>query len=217
MRTHALMILGLSVLGACAQWTPVDDGGTTCTECKCPAPPDLLLPTPKCDAAKGLPGENLICFDFSSIGDQTLTTPPPPQLSGWDFEKFDKSCWQILNGKLQVKNFSTFMGNCGFLMLGVKPSDYQKYNSFTLSVVQTLVIDKQQQAALVYLGTDLDPRLVDATTGTQPRQQRIYAINKTALPNGTSYAYQPLFKLASGITIGLAGWQIESIAINASP
>ena len=64
------------------------------------------------------------------------------------------------------------------------------------------------------MGLD-DPamRLVDWATGTLPRQQRIYSIAKPALPNGTSNAYQPLFKITSGITIGLPGWQIESIAI----
>lgn len=186
---------------------------------KTTTPPDMTV-VPKCAAAKGVPGDNLICFDFSSIPDQTLTTPPPTQLNGWDFEQFAKSCWQILNGKLQVKNFSAFMGNCGFLMPAIKPSDYQKYNAFTLSVIHRVDIsDVAGQSIQFMLGVDApSTRLVTQWTGKQSRQQTVIEMAKNDLPNGGTSMYQPLFKLSVPLSAGATaqGWQIESIAINGS-
>lgn len=217
MRTQVPMLLCLALLGACREAVEsVPEGFCAQVDLKVPDK-DMALPSPKCPAAKGLAGDNLLCFDFSSLGDQTLTTPPPSQLNGWDFEQFAKSCWQILGGKLQVKSFASFTGSCGFLMPALLPSDYQKYNTFTLAIVQTLDINSSQQRMQVLMGLD-DPvtRLVDWATGSQPHQQRIYSLAKNALPNGGSNSYQPLFKLTSSLAGGATGWQIESIAINAT-
>lgn len=40
----------------------------------------------RCAAAKGIPGANLICVDFSTIQDGVIGTPPPTKLARWDFD-----------------------------------------------------------------------------------------------------------------------------------
>lgn len=180
------------------------DGGS------CPKLPDMgVPPTQTCKAAQGLAGEVKICVDFNQATLADLSG------KGWDFDKFDKSCWEIANGKLQIKNFSTFMSSCGFLMPALSASDYQKYGSFTLAVAQTVDLNAQQQRAQVLLGLDdPDSRLLTQITGRQPRHQWVQTIAKTALPNGGGNQYQPLFKLTSGaFGSGYQGWQIESIAV----
>ena len=175
----------------------------------------------KCAAAKWLAGDNLFCVDFSSVGDQVLTTPPPPQLPGWNFEKFDKNCWQILSGKLQINtaNFLTYMGTCGFLMPALTSGQYQQYNSFTLAVVQTVDVNATVQGAYIYLGSDVLKQQMWYAAGTYPKIVTSLQIARTALPNGGTGMYQPLFKLsAPGIAGGTAqGWQIESIAVMGNP
>lgn len=184
------------------------DGG------KCPGTPDLASPAAKCAAAKGLEGENLLCVDFSALPNQVLGSPPPSQLNGWDFNS-PPNCWEIANGKLQVKNFSTFMSSCGFLLPALSPSDYQKYNSFTLAVVQKIHLESTLQQAQVMLGGDDDQRrLLDWMTGKQPRKQWTQTIAKADLPPLAAGMFQPLFKLTSNIMGGgFQGWQIESIAV----
>lgn len=221
MRLRLLAVVSVPALVACSatDWNEITDGGTSSTDQKCSAAADLAPATAKCAAAKGLTGDNLACVDFSSLPDQILTNPSPSQLTGWDFEKADKSCWQILNGKLQINKFSTFMSSCGFLMPGVQSADYAKYNTFTLSIVHTLDINTTKQSAYVYLSQDLPQQQVWYTTGTYPKLVTTVQISKASLPNGGSGTYQPLFKITSsaGFGTGYQGWQIESIAVNASP
>jgi hypothetical protein len=174
---------------------------------------------PKCRAANGLAGDNLVCVDFSSVPDQVLVSPPPAQLAGWDFEKADKGCWQIASGKLQVKDFGNFKSTCGFLMPAVGASDFQKYSGFMLSVVHTVDVNATKQITNIYLGLPIAAQQIWFTTGTYPRQRNVFEIAKAAVPNGGSGTYQPLFQLVSSNTVGDAytGWQIESIAINGVP
>lgn len=213
--------VGALFLAGCIGFEPYDDGGV----CK---PVDMkgdlqdLPPTkPKCAAAKGLAGDNLLCVDFSSVGDLVLTTPPPPQLPGWNFEKFDKNCWQVLSGKLQVNttSFPTYMGTCGFLMPPLAPNQYTQYTSFTLAVVQTVDVNATVQGAYIYLGSDVPKQQMWYTAGTYPKIVTTLQIAKTALPNGGTGTYQPLFKLSAPSIAGgtVQGWQIESIAVMANP
>ena len=174
---------------------------------------DLPPPTPACAAAQGLPGDNLLCVDFDK-----LPSLSDSKLMGWDFTTMGGNCWELLGGKLQVRSFSTFMGSCGFLLPPLSSADYQKYASFTLSIVQTLDINKQKQSAYIYLGLDQDTQQLWFDTGTYPKRRTTVELTKSALPNGGSGSYQPLFKLTSGAMVGSvnAGWQIESISINGS-
>lgn len=218
MRASLLLSVSLSLLAGCRQGVEISDGFCEPLDLKTSTSMDMDMAMPaKCDAAKGLPDNNLLCIDFSSVPDQTLSNPPPQMLSGWDFNN-PPNCWEVAAGQLQIKGFSGFMSNCSFLLPAVKASDYTKYNRFTLAIVQSLDLNTTGQRAQIMMGLD-DPmdRLVDWATGKQAMQQRIYAIDKTALPNGGN-GYQPLFKIISSVMVGSTaqGWKIKSIAINAS-
>ena len=178
--------------------------------------PDLATSPPKCAAAKGLTGDAIVCVDFdklSGLSDQTV--------KDWNFTP-GGGCpgWEIATGKLQVKNFGGFVGTCSFTMplTDLAAAANQKYQSVTLAVVQRVDLNPVSQKAQMMLGLD-DPttRLIDETRGTQPTQQRVYAVQKVALPNGGGAAYQPLFKLTSGALYAGVGWQIESIAVMGNP
>jgi hypothetical protein len=220
------------MLIGCRLTADVDDGFTLVsnsqlTELGCSLPTDMGDMAPaasKCAAAQGLSGDVLgnFCFDFSSIGDQTLTTSPPQQLPGWSFgtDTMNNDCWELKSGKLQVKNFSGFASTCGFTMPAIAAADFNKYNSFTLSVLQTVDVNKQllRQSAAIYLGQAVDTQQLWLSTGTNPRQTNTVTVAKSALPNGGSGMYQALFQIISTASGGgYSGWQIESIAILGNP
>lgn len=169
-----------------------------------------------CAAAKGLSGINLVCVDFDQVAALT-----DQKLSGWDFTN-PMVCpgWVLSGGKLQVSNFGTFTSSCSFLLrpINLTDAEKQKYQNFTLSVVHTLDLNKQKQTAAIYLGAAQDTQQMWLGTGANPKQITTVTIAKAALPNGGGTTYQPLFKLASSVAAGgtAQGWQIESIAVNAS-
>lgn len=181
---------------------------------------DMTPPPPKCAAAKGLPGDNLICADFTSP--QTIVDLTA---AGWNFAStMSGTCagWTVANSKLQVTSFGTLAsGSCGFTLPALSASDYQKYSSFTLSVVQRVHIDENAgQTAQVMLGADApSTRLVTQWTGKGARQTSTMAMAKTDLPNGGTNTYQPWFKISSTTTAAgsFQGWLIESIAVNGIP
>ena len=182
------------------------DGGT---------PPDLAIPPPKCAAAKGLAGEALICVDADKSTLADLRT------QGWTGFKdgTGTDCWEIASGKLQVKNFGTFVGTCSFTMplTDLAAAANQKYQSITLAVVQTLDLNPAKQGASAYLGVRLPSQQIWYTTGTNPKTVTSLQIAKAALPNGGTSLYQPLFELTSALAGGATGWQIESIAVMGNP
>ncbi len=191
----------------------IPDGGVGCPALDASTTvPDLAVAPPKCAAAKGLQGDNLLCVDFKDV-------QMPSSLTGWNFncmQVFDS--WTTTGGKLQVNNFSTFMSTCSFTLPALSAADYQKYSSFTLSVVQRVHIDDMSgQTAQVMLGADAPAtRLITQWTGKGARQTSTLTITKADLPNGGTGAYQPLFKITSTTTAGgsFQGWLIESIAVN---
>lgn len=189
------------------------DGSTGCGPGDFSVPHDMST-APACAAAKGLSGVPIICTDFPTA--QTLVDLKGV---GWDFTSQCAAGWTVSNSNLQVNSFSTFASSCIFTTRPLTPSEYQKYSSFTLSVVQTVDLNDQQQSAQIFVGLDVPKRQVAASTGTNPRQRNIYEIVKTALPNGGNNNYQPLFKISSGAAAGglNQGWQIESIAVLGNP
>lgn len=208
MQISRLAILTLS-LAACPSWEPLDDAGTCPqTDMRTPNPADMVTPSPKCAAAEGLKGDNLLCVDFKDV--QMLSS-----LSGWDFATSCAALWTTTGGKLQINNFSTFMSTCSFTMPAVSAADYQKYSRFTLAVVHTVDINSTKQSAGIYLSAPVPAQAVAFTAGTYPRQQTTITIAKSALPNGGNNNYQPLFQITSTVAAGgtAQGWQIESIAI----
>jgi hypothetical protein len=221
MLSHHFSILLLSCLVGCSafqEYNPLLAQPTDGSTIKCPPSPDFAVPAAPCAAAKGLPGNNLFCVDFSSISDQMLGNQPlPQQLTNWSFNN-PPNCWEVQGGKLQVVNFSGFMSTCAFTMPMVSSADYGQYSSFILSLVQTVSISEAaSQQVQVMLGAN-DPlnRLMTQWTGKQARQQSIVEIGKSDLP-GDPGAYQPLFVFSATTTAGggYSGWNIESIAVNA--
>lgn len=192
--------------------TPLDDGGKPLT---CPPLPDLSTPAAKCAAAQGLGGTNLRCVDFG--GPNAVASLDALRNLGWVISKdmgTGQEQWEITAGKLDIKMFSSVMGSCQFTLPAVSSEDYKKYNSFTLSIIHSLDINKQKQSAAIYLGLDIDAQQIWYSTSTNSRQTTIIKIDKTALPNGGNNQYQPIFKLLSGAPSGgYTGWQIESIAL----
>ena len=81
MRGYRVIGLAFASLIGCRSFqdiTLIDDGGTTCPSIDANPPADMATPPPKCAAAKGLAGDNLLCVDFKDV--QTLSS-----LGGWDF------------------------------------------------------------------------------------------------------------------------------------
>lgn len=218
-----LLLITVAACGVGCKYDDVEllgDGGGTCT--KCPALPDLAPPPLKCSAAKGLSGDNLICVNFASIADQPLGASPPAPLTGWDFVS---NCggmnWGISSGKLQITSFDQFASTCGFMMptVNLNDADKQKYNSVTLSVLQRVDIVPSQQTAQASLGSPLPTRTFWSSTGKTEHQQLMISMSRSdPVPTAANGMYQYLFQLISGVKAGgtAQGWQIESIAVNAS-
>jgi hypothetical protein len=183
------------------------------------AMPDLAPPQPKCAAAKGLTGDALLCVDFdklSSLTDQAV--------AGWNFTGNCIAGWEIATGKLQVKNFGTFVGTCSFTMplTDLASPANQKYQSVTLAVVQRVDLnDKpaQLQTQQIMLGLDDPSRRIEFRTGSNPRQQNINAVSRGDLTAISGTSFQPLFKVTSSLASGATatGVQIESIAVMGNP
>lgn len=222
MDSKAIFIFSLVALAGCPYTHPIDDGGDRINDLKCQVQPDLAPSLLKCTAAKGLAGDNLLCIDFASIPDQPLGVSPPAKLVGWDFVT---NCggmnWEIANGKLQIKNFGVFAGTCSVNLptFDLKQPQYQQYNSVVLSVVQRLDTNDPNQTASMYLGLPISARAFWDKTGKRERQQLMISMNRSdPVPMAASQVYQYQLQIISGgMFSGLQGWQIESVAINASP
>lgn len=209
-RLLPILLFSVGQLGCLAVNTEAPfDGGESCPhQDSGTMPPDMTTPPPKCAAAEGLRGDNVLCVDFKDVAALS-------GLAGWDFITIGGGCWETMSGKLQVKNFSTFMSTCGFTLPSLSTADYGKYSKFTLAVVQSIDLNKMRQTGAIYLSQALDQQQIWLGTGNNPRQQTVLTVAKTALPNGGNNMYQPLFQIASSTQVGLTamGWQIESIAI----
>jgi hypothetical protein len=214
-------MISFALLAGCVYTEPRPDVDLSCpsTDGK-PATADMAVAPPKCAAAKGLAGDNLLCVDFDKV-----TQLSDPALAGWSFTAvMSGTCtgWTVAGGKLQVTSFATLAnGSCGFTLPALSASDYQKYSSFTLSVVQRVHIDESSgQTVQIMMGADAPmTRLVTQWTGKGARQTSVMAMAKADLPNGGTNAYQPLLKINSTSTAGgtFQGWLLESIAVNGSP
>ena len=219
MRNSMRSVLCLLLFSACrTEVTEVTDAlcGNRDQGVDAAAPPDLAA---KCLAAKGLSGDNLVCVDFAkvpSLTDQALT--------GWDFvSNCGGNYWEIAVGKLQVKNFGTFANTCSFTMplINFNDADKTKYNTITLSVVHRIDLNDPDQEAQIWLDSDNPAtRIVWRATGRRDvaRQTTTFTIDKADLPATLrANGFKWLFKVSSQGVFSRNGWQIESLAINASP
>ena len=185
----------------------------------CPAGPNMATAQPKCAAAKGLSGTNLLCVDFDKVASLTDAA-----LTGW---KFDAATpcpgWQISRGYLQVQNFGSFVGNCG---LTLPPIDYkaaanQSYQRVTLAIVHRVAMSDPAQKAQVFIDLDDPARLIHQTTskpGISTLTTTTLTVNKADLPMTLLSVYKFFLKAGSLTAVGgRQGWQIQSIAVNGLP
>lgn len=220
MKTLLVMVPGLilGLVGCSSDYANVTDpllgtrsdaGVCICSDAStmCPPVPDLKPAGPDCMAANGLHGTRLLCVDFDKS----------PDLSSWNFSMNGANGWSVQAGKLRfTSDFGNYMGAPLFYMPTI---DVQKYDTVILSVLHRIDISENAtQKALIMMGSD-DPinRLVDQSTGKQPRKQSIHLLARGAVPGGS---YQPLFKYVGNTgTAGstFTGWQIESIAVLGLP
>ena len=218
-----LLAIGAGVWGGCADAVNYDELHKYCSEEWKPdlggTLPDLSVVGPKCAAAKGLSGDAIVCVDFNTLANQTLTATPPAELPGWKFDA--TNCLEIAGGKLQVKNFGGFVGTCSFMMplVDLGALGNQKYSSVTLAVVQRVDLNASaspaQQTAKLLLGVDMANREFATVTGSSPAQQNVHVLSRTVIQTMTGGTnFQPLFKLTSGAAYPIGtGWQIESVAV----
>ncbi|MFO0572754.1 MAG: hypothetical protein U1A78_02050 [Polyangia bacterium] len=186
------------------------DGGG----CPNPTPPDLATSQPACKAAEGISGTPLICQDFAGVNAPTIA-----QLTqkGWNFDKAATGCWQI-QGSLNVKNFGSSTGSCA---LTLPEQDLTKTDknpkTITLSLVHKVDMVQYVQRGEIFLDQDFPSRLIHLVGG----EQKITSSVKTSLPvaRETLTGGKATFYLkASSENVSVRnGWQIESIAVIASP
>lgn len=227
MRTTAILLSTLCIMGCYGPETVSSDGGTDCVAKDATPVVDQAPPT-KCPAAKGLAGDNLgICVDFSSLPDQTLTSTPPPQLAGWSFGKdsSNNDCWEIQSGKLQIRNFDRFADTCRITLpqIDLNDADKQKYKAITLSIVQKIDLDIigsgfPSQLAQIYNGVVIQSLLLTQTSGTLPEQQFSLTLDKQNLPTVTPNVAKYIIQVQSGKANNTKqGLKISSIAVHATP
>lgn len=212
----ALMLL---TAGNCEGFTAYDLGAGSCTttDMRGVASDMTVAAQPKCAAAKGLSGDNLLCVDFDKV-----TQLADPALAGWNFNANMANCWQISGGVLSVSNFATFVGNCGLTLpsIDLKQAAYQKYQTVTLALVHKVDVNDMNQLAQVFLNLDTPPRLINESTGIQgiPAQTVLtLTVAKADLPLTLNNVYQFFLKASSSSVSGRQGWQISSIAVMGSP
>lgn len=216
MRFAAISLVCWLVLSSCSSYTDFPDGFNAHCDIKGGDAAKDMAQNPPCAAATDLSGTNLLCVDFRQVQDLISD----PKLANWDFTSQCAAGWSVNMGKLQIKGYTDFKGSCTFTMPPMKPSQYQAYSKFLLSVVHQIDFPEATQRAQIMLGIDdSSTRLIDQTTGKQPRKQWIHSIAKADLPPTTQGDFQPLFKILANASAGSSfnGWLIESIAINGVP
>ncbi len=220
MNIRTLFMLGALSLTGCpeAYFTEGYDHGCPSLDLTAPAV-DMAVAPPKCAAAKGLAGDNLLCVDFDKV-----TQLSDPALAGWNFTA-STPCpgWQISGGALQVQNFGTFMGSCGLTLppIDLKQADKQQYQKVTLSLLHRVDMSDPDQQAQVFLDVDSAARLAHQMTGRTGFPTLLtttVTISKADLPSALMSVYK-FFLKASALNVvgGRQGWQIQSIAVNGNP
>jgi hypothetical protein len=212
-----VLVLGSMLMAGCPYVEPRDDIDFACLD-NPPKPVTdmtMITPPPKCAAAAGLAGDNLLCVDFKDV--QTLGS-----LTGWTFSCVGGSSWGTMDGLLQVNNFGMFMDECTAKLptTNLNDADKQKYKALTLSLIHRIDLNDPEQKAQIFLNDSNDTtRLMYFATGKKnpSRQQTTITLDKADLPAMINNAPQWQFKLSSTLKVGRQGWQIESIAVNGKP
>lgn len=222
MRAGYAVVLSL-LIGGCTELRPQD--GYVCVPAdmmlNCQPTnqtmPDMLVAPPKCAAAAGLAGTNLLCVDFDKV-----TSLTDPALASWNFNANLTGCWQISAGALQVQNFAAFSGSCGVTLPSIdfKISANQSYQRATIAVVHKLDLSDPDQKAQIFLDLDDPARLIYQTTarpGIPAQATTVLTVNKSDLPMGLMSVYKFFLKVSALSPYPRQGWQIQSVAVNGSP
>lgn len=199
------------------------DGNSVGDMGKC-SPPDLAPAPAKCVAAKGLAGDNLFCVDFKDISSLA-------DLTTWNFKAAGATdCWDLANGVqsgkkvLLIKNFTNYMGDCAFTtpQIDLTASTNTKYSRLTLAIQQRVDVNPATanngpQFAQIFI--DNTSFLLNQSTNKQNPQQLVVSLDKGNLPTmpAGGYLFYVNFHAPYPGGGGNLGWEIESIAINASP
>jgi len=220
MTSTRLLMISLGFLAGCIYSEPRPDVDLACpsTDAKPSTSSDMAVAPPKCAAAAGLAGTNLLCVDFDKVTQLT-----DPALAGWNFNANMANCWQISGGYLQVQNFGSFMGNCGLTLppIDLKQSDKQQYQRVTLALLHRIDMSDPDQQAQIFLDVDSAARLAHQMTGKPGFPTLLtttVTVNKADVPGALMSVYK-FFLKASALNAlgGRQGWQIQSIAVNGSP
>lgn len=220
MTSTRLLMISLGFLAGCIYSEPRPDVDLACpsTDAKPSTSSDMAVAPPKCAAAAGLAGTNLLCVDFDKVTQLT-----DPALAGWNFNANMANCWQISGGSLQVQNFSSFSGACGLTLppLDFKQVDKLAYQRATLSILYRLDMTDPDQQAQVFMDTDNPIRLLHQMTGRPGMPTLVTAtmtVNKSDLAPTLLSVYKFFLKVnVANVVGGRQGWQIQSIAVNGSP
>jgi hypothetical protein len=207
------MLLLFLLLSACSRPHSLEDDLTDAFGC--PKPADMATPAPKCAAARGLGGDNLLCVDFKDV-------QMPSSLAGWDFTCTGGTFWTATSRLLEVNNFGSFNKDCTATLpaINLNDADKQKYKSLMLSVMHRIDLNETAQTAEIYLNSSTTPRRMWQLTGRKDvaRQRTVVEVDKADLPALVNNGPQWVLKIASSAAGGgFTGWQIESIAINGLP
>ena len=136
--------------------------------------------------------------------------------------------WEVAAGRLQIKNFPTFMGTCsvGLPAIDLTLTQNSQYSSLTLALRHSVDLDLGSGAAApnqlgqAYLSTATPTHLVTETSGSQPFEQQLaVTIDKQQLQSvGLGSVYKWLLQVSSGTAVSNKhGWQISSIAVIGNP
>lgn len=217
------VVTALLLLGGCMELRPQE--GYVCVpadmqlNCSTTMPPlpDMAVVPPKCAAAANLAGTNLLCVDFDKV-----TGLSDPALAGWNFNANLAGCWQISAGALQVQNFSAFVGACGVTLppLDFKLAANQSYQRATIALVHKVDLSDPDQQAQVFVDLDAPARLLHQTTsrpGLPTLTTTTLTVNKADLPTALMSVYKFYLKASAVSANARQGWQIQSIAVNATP
>ena len=151
-------------------------------------PPDLSQPdlAPPCAAASGLPGDNLLCVDFSAIPEGSLGASLPAKLTGWAINLNDADKQKYAGVILAIVQAVDLNETRQKIQIQLGLDD-----PATRLLLQTTGLQPNQRVIL----DTARAKLPNSGTGMY---QPLLKISSTAAAGGLAQ-----------------GWQIESIAINA--
>lgn len=144
-------------------------------------------------------------------------------MAGWNFTGNCIAGWEIATGKLQVKNFGTFVGTCSHDAAdrsGLPRQPEVPERDAGGGAEGGFECTARITAAEPIFRCDDSGREFTVTTGKTPRQHNVYEIARTDLGQvfGVGTSFQPVVQVSGTMASpGNTGVQIESIAVMGNP